>query len=145
MPLTENKDIGSWDMSLNEGNEGNVQWTLHLVWFVWNIYYELGNSFDDTPGVTLSPGIPSPLPPERTWYHRYPTSLEGTWDQDLEGTWNQRYPTPPTPHEQNDWQIPLKLLWCGKQVWTCRAEPCAVRFKLTKFEHVRVGVWRVCV
>ena len=29
MPLTENKDIGSWDISLNEGNERNVQWTLH--------------------------------------------------------------------------------------------------------------------
>ena len=27
---TENKDIGSWDKLKNEGNEWNVQWTLHL-------------------------------------------------------------------------------------------------------------------
>ena len=30
MPTIENKDIGSWDMSLNEGNEWNVQWTLQI-------------------------------------------------------------------------------------------------------------------
>ena len=33
MPTVENKDIGSWNMSLKEMNENerNVQWILHVA------------------------------------------------------------------------------------------------------------------